>query len=65
MELVAADSALKSSLDESIMLGQRINSDPATNPLASLADYYDFIEALVTYNPRNIQTGKMDGENPI
>ncbi|MGB5735949.1 MAG: phosphatidylserine decarboxylase [Thiohalocapsa sp.] len=65
MELVAADSALNSSLEESIMLGQRINSDPATNPVASLADYYDFIDALVTYNPQNIQTGKMDGEMSI
>ncbi|MDX1450552.1 MAG: phosphatidylserine decarboxylase, partial [Acidimicrobiia bacterium] len=36
--------------------------DPATNPVATLADYYDFIDALVTYNPQNIRTETMNGK---
>ena len=72
MELVASEDALRISLTESIALGQRVNSDPNTNPVASIADYYDFIDALVTYDPRNINTGmqqadktrvSMDGDN--
>lgn len=71
MELVASDAALRLSLTESIALGQKINGDPRTNPVASIADYYDFIDALVTYDPRNINTGleqsgsrvSMDGDN--
>ena len=70
--LVEDDASLKASLNESISLGQRINNDPATNPVATLDDYYDFIDALVTYNPQNIDTINrrpdtlgvvMDGEN--
>lgn len=57
MDLVAEDDALRTSLTESIALGQRINDDPTTNPVASIADYYDFVDALVTYDPRNINTG--------
>ncbi|MCP4900441.1 MAG: phosphatidylserine decarboxylase [bacterium] len=57
MELVASDDQLRLSLMESIALGQRINNDPRTNPVASIADYYDFVDALVTYDPRNINTG--------
>ena len=71
MELVASDDVLRESLMESIILGQKINGDPQTNPVASIADYYDFIDALVTYDPRNINTGlqrggiriSMDGDN--
>ena len=71
MDLVASDNELRESLMESIALGQRVNSDPKTNPVASIADYYDFIDALVTYDPRNIDTGlqhsgvrtSMDGDN--
>lgn len=71
IKLVEADSDLKASLTESFALGQRINDDPKTNPVASLNDYYGFIDALVTYNPRNIDTGvaregirtSMDGKN--
>ncbi len=71
MKLVAEDDTLRKSLMESIALGQRINSDPQTNPVATIADYYDFIDALVTYDPRNINTGlmkdgirvSMDGDN--
>jgi len=71
MDLVASDDALRKSLMESIALGQRVNDDPKTNPVASIEDYYDFIDALVTYDPRNINTGlqndgirvSMDGDN--
>jgi phosphatidylserine decarboxylase len=43
----------------------------ASNPVASLEDYYFFIDSLVTYDPRNIATGlgrgairiSMDGDN--
>ncbi|MCP4630637.1 MAG: hypothetical protein GY850_45060, partial [bacterium] len=71
MKLVANDDALRISLKASIVLGQKVNSDPQTNPVASIEDYYDFIDALVTYDPRNIDTGlqqggirvSMDGDN--
>ena len=69
--MVKQDTALRNSLIESIELGQRINGDRDTNPVATLEDYYDFVDALVTYNPQNIDTqvynGKirisMDGDN--
>jgi phosphatidylserine decarboxylase len=71
MDLVAANDDLRESLQQSIALGQKVNGDPHTNPVASIADYFDFIDALVTYNPRNINTGlqrkgiriSMDGKN--
>lgn len=71
MELVASDKALRESLIESIAAGRKVNGDPRTNPVGSIADYYDFIDALVTYDPRNINTGlqhdgvraSMDGDN--
>lgn len=70
-QLVASDSGLKEDLANSIALGQRVNSDPKSNPVASIEDYYDFIDALTTYNPQNIRLhpdGKgisvaMDGKN--
>lgn len=61
MDLVASDPELRASLTESIALGQGVNGDPRTNPVASIADYYDFIDALVTYDPRNINTGLQNG----
>ena len=69
--LVKKDKKLRRSLIDSIELGQRINGDPETNPVASLEDYYDFVDALVTYNPQNIDTKVyhdgirigMDGDN--
>lgn len=71
MSLVQSDADLRYSLQESISAGQRINGDPRSNPVASLDDYYDFVDALVTYDPRNIETGlerggiriSMDGRN--
>lgn len=62
IDLVERDTVLKYQLEQSIALGQRINNDPVTNPVASLADYYDFIDMLVTYNPQNIMTGTMNGK---
>jgi len=62
IKLVNSDRALARSLAESIAMGQRVNSDPNTNPVASLDDYYDFIDALVTYNPQNIDTGVCNGK---
>ena len=61
MKLVENDTMLKYQLEQSIALGQRINDNPMTNPVANLDDYYDFIDALVTYNPQNIMTGTMNG----
>ncbi len=61
IQLVDSDTVLKYQLEQSIALGQRINSDPMTNPVANLEDYYSFIDALVTYNPQNIKTGTMSG----
>lgn len=58
--LVESDPALQEQLTRSIALGQIINSDPNTNPVASLEDYYDFVDALVTYPPQNIKTGVVD-----
>lgn len=71
VELVGTDTTLKYQLTQSIALGQRINPDPNTNPVAKLEDYYGFIDALTTYDPRNIMTGasrdgirvSMDGKN--
>ncbi|MEM5585698.1 MULTISPECIES: phosphatidylserine decarboxylase [unclassified Roseibium] len=62
MSLVQGDPALQEQLTRSIELGQIINSDPNTNPVASLEDYYDFIDALVTYPPQNIDSGIYDGK---
>jgi len=59
--MVESDADLKADLRQSIAMGQRINDDPKTNPVASLQDYYDFIDALVTYDPRNIDTGTSVG----
>ena len=71
IDLVDTDRDLRTSLQESIDMGQRVNGDPRSNPVVSLDDYFDFIDALVTYNPRNIETGlerdgiriSMDGKN--
>ncbi len=63
--LVASDTVLKYDLTQSIRLGQEINSDPMTNPVASLEDYYDFIDALVTYNPQNIRTDVLNGKTRV
>ena len=71
IKMIETDDSLRKSLSISIDLGQRVNDDPKTNPVANLNDYYDFIDSLVTYNPRNINTGlkqngvrvSMDGEN--
>jgi phosphatidylserine decarboxylase len=59
--LVSSDSSLKHDLSESIAMGQVVNSDLMTNPVARLEDYYDFVDALVTYNPQNIMTGVFNG----
>ncbi len=63
--LVEDDTVLKYQLEQSIALGQHINDDPATNPVASLKDYYDFVDALVTYNPQNIMTGTHNGATRV
>src|SRR5210317_1549878 len=60
--MVNDDPALRASLAQSIELGQRVNSDPRTNPVANLEDYYDFVDALVTYNPQNIDTKVHNGK---
>ncbi len=65
INLVQSDTVLKFQLEQSIALGQRINDDPMTNPVASLDDYYDFIDALVTYNPQNIMTGTMNDQTRV
>lgn len=59
--LVESDTVLKFELSQSIALGQDINPDPRTNPVATLADYYDFVDALVTYTPQNIRYETMNG----
>ncbi|MHA7773715.1 phosphatidylserine decarboxylase [Roseibium sp. M-1] len=59
--LVEGDPSVQEQLTRSIALGQAINSDPKTNPVANLDDYYDFVDALVTYPPQNINTGTFDG----
>ncbi len=65
INLVDSDTVLKYDLSQSIALGQTVNSDPRTNPVASLNDYYDFIDALVTYNPQNIMTGYLNGKTRV
>lgn len=61
IDLVNADTNLKYDLSQSIAMGQVIDNDPMTNPVASLEDYYDFVDALVAYNPQNIKTGVFNG----
>tara|TARA_R110001599_G_scaffold353879_1_gene601882 strand:- start:22755 stop:24170 length:1416 start_codon:yes stop_codon:yes gene_type:complete len=60
--IVASNADLKYDLSQSIALGQVVNNDPATNPVSSLENYYDFIDALVTYNPQNIKTLEFNGK---
>ncbi|MCB1809877.1 MAG: hypothetical protein KDJ99_33330, partial [Candidatus Competibacteraceae bacterium] len=60
--MVETDTNLKYDLSQSIAMGQVINNDPMTNPVASLDDYYDFIDALATYNPQNMKTGVFNGK---
>ncbi|KZM49468.1 phosphatidylserine decarboxylase family protein [Labrenzia sp. OB1] len=62
MSLILGDPDLQEQLERSIELGQIVNSNPDTNPVASLEDYYRFIDALVTYPPQNIDTGIYDGK---
>ncbi|MFC3231307.1 phosphatidylserine decarboxylase [Marinibaculum pumilum] len=61
MELVQSDEAVRQDLTASLASARRINDDPATNPVDSLEAYYDLIDALVTYDPRNIPTGPQRG----
>ena len=61
IRLVNSDIDLKHDLVQSIAMGRRVNADPKTNPIAGLEDYYDFIDALVTYNPQNMSTGAFSG----
>lgn len=61
ISMVNSDTNLKFDLTQSIAAGQVINGNPATNPVSDLEAYYDFIDALVTYNPQNIQTGILNG----
>lgn len=62
MQLMKEHPKIEKQLKHSIALGQRINNDPKTNPVANLDDYLDFIDALVTYNPQNIDTGVWKGK---
>lgn len=62
MALVKGDPDLEKQLTRSIELAQIVNSDPMTNPIKNLNDYYGFIDALVTYPPQNIDTGIFDGK---
>lgn len=71
IQLVSQNADVRTDLAESIAMGQIVNNNPNTNPVAGLDDYYDFIDALVTYNPQNINRGltyngirvSMDGKN--
>ncbi|MDH3227658.1 MAG: phosphatidylserine decarboxylase, partial [Thermoleophilia bacterium] len=65
IKLVEHDTNVKYELEQSIRLGQIINDDPHTNPVASLGDYYDFVDALVTYSPQNIRTGTLNGKTRV
>lgn len=65
IQLAESDTTLKYQLGRSIALGQVVNGDPATNPVNSLDAYYDFIDALVTYNPQNIMTGVLNGKTRV
>ncbi len=65
INMLKADSGLKYNLEQSIAMGQRVNNDPKTNPVSNLDDYYDFIDALVTYNPQNIMTGQLNGATRV
>lgn len=61
MKMLVDKPALQADLAESIAMGQRANPDPHTNPVDGIAAYLDFVDALVTYNPQNIDTGVYNG----
>ena len=61
IKLVNSDADLRHDLSLSIRMGQVVNHNRRTNPVATIEDYYDFIDALVTYNPQNIDTGMSKG----
>lgn len=71
MQLLAEDPGLSRSLRASLVRAQEINSDPKTNPVRTIEEYFDFIDALVTYSPQNLISGNfktgirigMDGAN--
>ena len=61
MALLADKPDLRDDLASSIAAGRRANPDPQTNPVGDIPAYLDFIDALVTYNPQNIDTGVYNG----
>lgn len=62
MQLLVEEPGLSRSLGESIIRAQEVNSDPKTNPVRSIEDYFDFIDALVTYSPQNLVSGNFNGD---
>lgn len=56
-----ADPELMALVEKSIALAHQINPDPATNPIASVDDLYDYIDWLTTCMPWNVLT---DAEYP-
>lgn len=56
-----ADPELKAMMEKSIALARQINPDPATNPIGSVDDLYEYIDWLTTCMPWNVLT---DAEYP-
>lgn len=56
IELVNNDARIKELLEAAIAKGVTINPDPATNPVQSMEDYYDFVDRSVHEMPWNVIT---------
>lgn len=63
--LLAASPELSDDLATSIARGQEINPDPNTNPVRDIDSYLGFVNALLTYDPRNIDTGVLNGKTRV
>ena len=54
INMLANDSEVRNMLEESIAEAGKINSDPDSNPVRSLPDYYDFIDKASQLLPQDI-----------
>ena len=56
MQYLESDPELMAMMEKSIAMAAKINPDPATNPVQSVEELYDFIDWAVTCMPWNVLT---------